>query len=144
MYIAYMQLHKNGSCLRAGRRSSQNSQNQTDMFQQLSDFDKSFTPNRVYPRSLLLKVTCLGILKLAQNILFFGATSLTSLTNTSPSSNFNFSQSSMPTFLPCPILGETLYPNFSVIRSQISWLSTILSSDFVEKQWTWTIGSFLP
>ena len=69
--------------------------------------------------------TSAGSLKLAQNILFFGATSLTSYITNSSSPGF------------------TSYPNFSDIRWQISIPSLTLSSLFVEKQWTWIIGNLV-
>lgn len=76
-----------------------------------------------YTSRLLLNATSLGSRKLAQNILFFGATSLTSCIIISLSS------------------GLTITPISFDILSQISSPSFTLSSLLVEKQWTWTIGS---
>jgi hypothetical protein len=86
-----------------------------------------------YPlTTLALKATSAGNLKLAQNILFFGATSLTSVTLTLPSS------STLP-----PSIALISYPNSLLIRSAISRPSRILSSDLVLKQCTWMSGSLV-
>lgn len=72
------------------------------------------------------KATSSGILKLIQNILFFGATSLTSQTlvsNRSPCTSFT--------------------PNFSLALSQISIFAASLSSFLGPKQCTCTIGNFV-
>lgn len=72
------------------------------------------------------KATSSGILKLIQNILFFGATSLTSQTlvsNRSPCTSFT--------------------PNFSLALSQISMFAASLSSFLGPKQCTCTIGNFV-
>lgn len=79
-----------------------------------------------YARSTGRQATSAGSTKLAQNILFFGATSLTSVINTSPS------------FSPLP--GTNSYPRCPEMILQISIPSCTLSSDFVEKQYACTLG----
>ena len=77
-----------------------------------------------FPSLNSLNATSSGNLKLAQNILFLGATSRTSCTYTSS------------------ISGVISYSICLLISSQIPLISATLSSLFVEKQWTWIMGSF--
>ncbi|KAL8955014.1 MAG: hypothetical protein Q9193_006958 [Seirophora villosa] len=79
--------------------------------------------------AVFLKATSRGNLKLAQNIRFCGATSLTSQT----SNSISFSVSSF----------RTSTPNRSPISLRIFTVSARLSSLLVEKQYTCTMGNFM-